>query len=333
MSGKLVLVTGATGFIAGHVIEQALDAGYRVRGTARAGKLQSLQALHVPNLKFVQVDDIAKDDLTKALKDVDIVIHVAAPLPGAASIDDTVNTALEGTLNIVRQAEKAGIKKLIVTTTFGNVMDPTLFPGFAGLTLNDSQWGETTKEEIYKRAENPFYTYFAAKNLGEKALWDFVRAHPHLDVATVLPGFVYGPYSKVLPKPKSLQELGTNTFAYNVLKGVSYPPVAPPFVVDARDVARAHILVINLPPSSDIGSKRFLVNAGNFTWKQTAEHYKQVFPSENVLALDGFQDLPGTPSVLDSTKAKEVLGLKQFVEPKKTMEDAAKDLLELAKKW
>ncbi|KAG6819145.1 hypothetical protein H0H93_014920 [Arthromyces matolae] len=70
MSGKLVLVTGVTGFIAGHVANQLLDAGYRVRGTARRNKLETLrETVKITGLEFVQVDDVATTDFTEALED------------------------------------------------------------------------------------------------------------------------------------------------------------------------------------------------------------------------------------------------------------------------
>jgi nucleoside-diphosphate-sugar epimerase len=48
-------------------------------------------------------------------------MHVAAPLPGKADAAGSIKTAVEGTLNVVRQAEKAGITKIVVTSTFGNM--------------------------------------------------------------------------------------------------------------------------------------------------------------------------------------------------------------------
>lgn len=39
----------------------------------------------------------------------------------------SIQTAIEGTLNVVRQAEKAGITKVVVTGTFGNTIDRKSF--------------------------------------------------------------------------------------------------------------------------------------------------------------------------------------------------------------
>ncbi|KAJ3507438.1 hypothetical protein NLJ89_g6305 [Agrocybe chaxingu] len=355
MSGKLVLVTGATGFISGHVVEHALNAGYRVRGYDGRHllwpKIDRLKEIQVPRLEFVQIEDITKGDLSKALEGVDVVIHVACPLPGTAPSDEVINVAIEGTLNFVRQGEKLGIKKFIVTSSFGVTMDPSLLPAFSGTTFTAAgnhtlsstgrignngivDWGSTSREEIEKHKDDPFYTYFASKNVAERALWDFARDHPDIDIATVLPGIVYGPFAKIMPRPRSFNELSSNSLIYTLLSGETPLPL-PPFVVDVRDVARAHIKAIDLPPSAreDIGNKRFLINAGNMTWSEITQHLSKARPEIPVGEVNRFEKLPGPASVLDSSKEQEVLGIGQFINPVKTMEDTANDVWALMKEW
>ncbi|KAF8154867.1 hypothetical protein B0H34DRAFT_799600 [Crassisporium funariophilum] len=332
MSQKLILVTGVTGFIAGHVVEQLLNLGYRVRGTVRGAKVQKLRnTVKVPGLEFFQVDDLATSDMKDALQGIYAVIHIAAPLPGNDSVEGTLSTTIEGTLNVVRQAEAAGIQKIIVTATFGNTLDPSLRPGFAGLNLTEEDWGQTSRDEILARADDPYYVYFASKNVAERALWDFGKAHPHLDITTILPGFVFGPYAKLLPLPTSPSGLGTNSFPYMLVNG-GIPPVMPPWIADVRDVAKAHVLALGLP-SKSVGVRRFLVNGSNFTWKQAAKHLKSVRPGINVALLEKFTELPGKASTLDTTRARKILGLEDFITPEKTMEDATDALLALQRSW
>ncbi|KAG6807375.1 hypothetical protein H0H93_001649, partial [Arthromyces matolae] len=124
MSGQLILVTGVTGFIAGHVANQLLAAGYRVRGTTRGDKAKQLtETIKVPGLEFVRVDDVATDDLSEALKGVYAIAHVASPLPGRTDTDDTLNSAIDGTVHVLKEATKAGIKKLVITSSFGALLD------------------------------------------------------------------------------------------------------------------------------------------------------------------------------------------------------------------
>jgi nucleoside-diphosphate-sugar epimerase len=116
-----------------------------------------------------------------------------------------------------------------------------------------------------------------------------------------------------------------------ILNGM-YPPITPPWVVDVRDVAKAHILALGLP-HMEVGTKRFLVNSGNFTWEEGVEHLKKSHPGLIEGPLKGAKDLPGPASHLDTSRAKKILGLTEFIDPKKMVDDVVDDLIELQKRW
>lgn len=331
MSGKLVLVTGITGFIAGQVADRFLAAGYRVRGTTRGAKAKQLNdTVKVEGLEFVQVDDIATDDLSEALKGVYAVIHVASPLPGRTSVDDTLNSAISGTRNILEATVKAGIEKMVITSSFGAIMDPSLRPGFGGITFTGADWGVVSREEAEKMAEDPYYVYFASKVLAEKSIWEFAKDHPQLDIATILPGFVFGPYGKYFPLPTAAQ-LGTNGMIYGLVSGGTVPPI-PPFIVDVRDVAKAHVLALNVP-RKPLEQKRYLVNGGNLTWREAIAHLNKVRPEIKTAAVDAFAELPGPASTLDTTRTNDDLKFGAFIDPKDTIVAAADAIVALQKTW
>ncbi|RXW13236.1 hypothetical protein EST38_g12621 [Candolleomyces aberdarensis] len=328
MSQKFVLVTGVTGFIGGHVAEQLLQNGYRVRGTTRGARANTLQdTVKVPGLEFVAIDDVATSDFTEALKGVHAVVHVAGSLPGRASAAETIETAVEGSLNVLRQGEKAGIEKFVVTSSFGATID-----SFAGLNITDSEWSPTTREDVLAHQEDSYYVYFASKALSEKAVWDFARENPKLDIATILPGFVYGPFAKHFPKPTSPSGFGTNGYLYLLINGGA-PPVVPPYFVDVRDVAKAHVQALSIPPNTSVEEKRFLVNAGLFDWKDAAKYLKKAKPELNVVDPEKLSDFYGPPSTLDTTRAKEVLGFGEYIPFEKTLEDFVNDVTEIQKGW
>ncbi|KAF5309453.1 hypothetical protein D9619_012319 [Psilocybe cf. subviscida] len=332
---QIALVTGITGFIAGHVAERLIAQGYKVRGTVRASKYEKLSKENIPGLEFTQVNDLATDDLTAALKGVSVVLHVAAPLPGKADAEGSIKTAVEGTLNVVRQAEKAGITKIVVTSTFGNMFPPSLETAYSGVTLTDSDWGKTSKEEVVANAANPFYVYFGSKNLAERALWDFVAEHPNLDVTSINPGFVYGPYAKILPAPESQGQLGSNIFNWMLLNG-QFPPagMAPPWVIDVRDIAKAHVAAIKLDRYTPANTKRFLVNGSNYEWSEAAEAVRKAVPEITTLPeASAYKALPGPPAILDSSRAKKDLGLDDFIPASQTFIDTLTDLARLRSEW
>ncbi|KAG6815724.1 hypothetical protein H0H87_011973 [Tephrocybe sp. NHM501043] len=331
MSGKLVLVTGITGFIAGQVANSYLAAGYRVRGTTRGEKAKLLSdTIKVEGLEFVRVDDIATDDLTEALKGVYAVIHVASPLPGRTSVQDTLDSAISGTKNILNATVKAGIEKIVITSSFGALLDPSLVPGFGGLNFTYKDWGVVSREEAEKKAEDPYYVYFASKILAEKAIWDFAKDHPQLDVATVLPGFVFGPYADHYPLPTASQ-LGTNGMIYGLVSGGTLPPI-PPFIVDVRDVAKAHVLALNVP-RKPLGEKRYIANGGNLSWREAAALLNKVRPEIKTAAVKDFADLPGPASTLDTKHTTEDLSFGEWIKPEVTIVAAADALVALQKTW
>ncbi|KAF8965451.1 hypothetical protein BDZ97DRAFT_1918293 [Flammula alnicola] len=356
MSQRLVLVTGISGFIAGHVALQLIEQGYRVRGTARASKLDRYDAVDIPGFEVTEVNDLANDDLTSALKvfheDVDVVMHIAAPLPGKDSVEGTISAAVEGTLNIVRQAEKAGITKIVVTATFGNVLDPSQAPAFTGATFTDSgALGPHDDGKIRQRPDDYFHIYFASKNLAEKALWDLRNPTPTSTSPPSSPDSYTAPSSKACPHPQARTSSGPTSG--RTCSSTAAPPDPTSHPPGSSTSATSHVHTSSRSPSParsppptppptptptptpppQPNLKRFLVNAGNLTWGDAAEHLRTTVPGATIAPLENFVALPGPASSLDTTRAREVLGLTAFIDPRKTMEDVAVDMLRLQKTW
>lgn len=126
-----VLVTGASGFVAKHVIGQLLDAGYAVRGTVRGqskvpGIWAAVSALapgREAGLELVEADLLDDDGWAAAMQGVSAVMHVAAAIVAVEPKDPdvVVRPAVEGTERVLAFAEAAGIKRVIMTSSIATV--------------------------------------------------------------------------------------------------------------------------------------------------------------------------------------------------------------------
>jgi len=84
----LVLVTGASGFLASHIVKQLLEQGCRVRGTVRSLKdekkckpLRNLAQSARHELELVEADLLGEESRQSEVKDFTYVIHVESPVP------------------------------------------------------------------------------------------------------------------------------------------------------------------------------------------------------------------------------------------------------------
>ncbi|ADG10889.1 aldehyde reductase [Caulobacter segnis] len=253
MIPKRVLVTGGSGFIAGHCILQLLEQGHFVRSTIRSlakeggvrGVLEGAGMVHADRLSFVAADLLRDDGWAEAVAGMDVVLHVASPvLPGrVASEDAVIVPAREGTLRVLRAAREAGVKRVVLTSAFHAV-----------------SWGHPHDGHVFTEADWTILdgpgvdAYGKSKTLAERAAWDFIAAEGGgLELTTMLPVAVMGP---VMGKDVS----GANHIVQRMLDGAM--PVVPNLfipVVDVRDVASAHIMAMTNPAAA---GERFLLSNG-----------------------------------------------------------------------
>jgi len=116
-------VTGATGFIASHLIPFLVQQGWRVHAAVRRDYLSLSQ---FPTVTTTVVGDIhGSTDWQNALRNIDIVIHLAARahLPEASPSDEAefFKVNAEGTTNLVKQAIAAGVKHFVLVSSVGSI--------------------------------------------------------------------------------------------------------------------------------------------------------------------------------------------------------------------
>lgn len=236
-----VCVTGASGFIASHTIEQLLELDYEVRGTVRSledtKKYHHLLQFHgaQKRLQLFQADLLDANAFDFVIDGVTTVMHMASPY--TLSVDDPkkdlVAPAVEGTLNVLNSCMKyESVKRVVLTSSMAAITDE---PGNTILTEKD--WN--TKSSLTR---NP---YFYSKTQAERAAWAFMKDNsPHFDLVVINPYVVIGP--SFSPR---LNE--SNKIFINLLDGTFPAIFALTFgLVDVRDVAKAHILAMEISGAS-----------------------------------------------------------------------------------
>jgi len=276
MSKGLVVVTGASGFIAKHIVLQLLNLGYSVRATVRTpsreAELRAAMSQHVDDgtsverlLSFARLDLEQDQGWDAALAGADALIHTASPFPlvQPKNEDDVVRPAVDGTLRALRSAKRANVSRVVLTSSGLAVL---LAQPNGKSRLDESNWSSP---------DDPRATPYAkSKILAERAAWTFVEAEPAIDLTVINPGFVIG-----APLDRSS---GTSLRVIQRLLD-SKDPMLPKFgfpVVDVRDVAQMHVACLAEPES--IG-KRYL-GGDEFLWfPEMAEILQSAFGNRRIV--------------------------------------------------
>ena len=250
-----VLVTGGSGFIAGYCILQLLQAGHQVRATVRnlSREAEVRATLAVggagsgDRLTFVAADLTSDAGWAEAVAGCDYILHLASPFPPTLPKheDDLIVPAREGALRVLRTARDAGVKRVVLTSSFA-----AIGYGQRGRTtpFDETSWTDSDGPDVQP--------YAKSKTLAERAAWDFVaREGGALELSVVNPVGVFGP---VLSPDYSTSILLIQRLMDGDLPGC---PRLYFGVVDVRDVADLHILAMTSPAAK---GERFLAVSGDF---------------------------------------------------------------------
>src|SRR5262249_9048261 len=126
-----VLVTGATGFLAGHCMVQLLAAGHEVRATVRdlnrkddvTAMLRRGGAKNADQVALFTADLTADAGWKSAVAGCDYVLHVASPYPSKAPKDENelIKPARDGALRVLRAARDGNVKRVVLTSSFAAI--------------------------------------------------------------------------------------------------------------------------------------------------------------------------------------------------------------------
>jgi dihydroflavonol-4-reductase len=248
-----VLVTGGSGFVAGHCILQLLAAGHAVRTTLRNPRrepevratLRAAGATAAEQLSFAAADLNADAGWNEAARNCDYVMHVASPFPAGIPNheDELIVPAREGTLRVLRAARDAGVRRVVLTSSFASIgygHPPQTAP------FDETSWTDLEGGDVA--------AYPKSKTLAERAAWDFItREGGALELAVVNPVGVFGPVLN--------DDLPASVQIVQRMLGGGVPACPRLYfgAVDVRDVADLHLRAMTDPVAR---GERFLAVAG-----------------------------------------------------------------------
>jgi nucleoside-diphosphate-sugar epimerase len=212
--GSTILITGITGYIGSWVANEALSLGYKVRGAvrdrARASWQQKFFDDKFPS-RYSQVllrSILDVPALEAAVVGVDGIIHVAVDTNLNPEPEPYISQAVEGTLNVLRVAEKeASIKSVVLTmSSVGGVFSLVNTPFAIPKDNYNEEAVKLAYDPEFKSDAKHWIVYAASKAQAEKAAWKYVEEQkPHYAISTVLPSANFGP-------PLSIEHQGTCSF-------------------------------------------------------------------------------------------------------------------------
>lgn len=249
ISRGTVLVTGATGYLAGWIIVELLERGYRVRGSVRdlnraepARRAILARSSGRGSLELVPADLLDDAGWASAFHGVDAVLHTASPMPFDIGVD-LVTAAREGTRRVLTAAAQTGATRVVFTSS-GTVAQPT----DPSIIATEAMWSEPSGDAAH--------VYPDSKIHAEKLAWELASTLG-LELTAVLPSFMQG------PPVGDAGRAGTIDVIRRLLDRAM--PALPHLgwnIVDVRDEARLHVLA--LESSAAIGERYH--GAGEFLW-------------------------------------------------------------------
>lgn len=259
-----VFVTGASGFIAKHILRELFEKGYSVRAAVRSPKREEELTSLFPGkpLEFVYLDLTKDEGWDTAMADCDVLMHTASPFPLSEPKDpqDLIRPAVDGTLRAMNAAKAAGIGRVILTSSNAAIYKDMSKP-------KDQPSDETN----WTTADHPSVSaYEASKTLAEKAAWDYVAQHPEIALTTINPGGVFGP-------PMDSRYGSSLQLVERAMSGTD--PAAPPIslpMVDVRDVAMMHVAAITVDAAK---GERFAATAETLKFVEMNRILKEWDPS------------------------------------------------------
>lgn len=256
-----ILVTGATGYVAGWIIERLLTQGYIVHATvrdpAKTEKLKHLTEIAEKSpgqIYFFKADLLTPHAFDEAMQGCEIVIHTASPFVITNykdAVKDIIEPAVNGTINVLDTVNRTtSVQRVVVTSsiaaTYGDAIEIENTPNNE---FDESCWNTTSSE-----THQP-YSY--SKVAAERKAWEMAQQQDRWSLVCINPALVMGPSLTASSQSGSIELL--QQFA----NGVTLFGVPPMWngIVDVRDVADAHVAAAFSPNANG----RYIISGGSLS--------------------------------------------------------------------
>jgi dihydroflavonol-4-reductase len=213
----MILVTGAAGHIGNVLVRELLEDGQQVRALILPG--EDVTALEGLDIEFIDGNVLDPQSLDNAMLGVEKVFHLAgiiSIMPGQGGLIRRVN--VEGTRNVLRAAQKAGVKRLVYTSSIHAL---------------SRDWKGKIDERAPFDKFNPAGEYDRTKAEASLAVLEAVEGG--LDAVIVCPTGIIGPHDYRGSEMGDLLRNFMRPKPHLMIEG-AYD------FVDVRDAARGHIL-------------------------------------------------------------------------------------------
>ncbi|MFD0320274.1 SDR family oxidoreductase [Lysobacter gummosus] len=219
---KSAFVTGATGLLGNNLVRELVRQGVQVKALVRSLAKGEQQFAGLVGIELVLGDMADVPAFAAALHGCDVVFHTAAffrdNYKGGSHWKQLKRINVEGTESLIERAYAAGVRRFVQTSSIG------VLNGAPGTPID-----ETCLRELGDADD-----YYRSKILADQAVLRFLALHPDMHASLVLPGWMWG--------PADIGPTSSGQFVNDVVLG-KLPGLVPGSfsVVDARDVAQAHI--------------------------------------------------------------------------------------------
>lgn len=336
-----VLITGANGFVAIHIISYLLERGHSVVGTVRSHKKgrHVLEKFKGQAFEIVIVEELqakhAFDKIFQEDRAITAVIHTASPLVAKKDpLNQILIPAIEGTKNLMTSIQKNApqVTKFVYTSSVAAAVSGD--QSFDKDTLiTEESWNPVTWEEA---STNLAKAYEGSKKFSELEIWRFLREKKPNFTATLIAGpMAIGPIVTEVNSLRDVNDSNKHVFNYVFRKkppGFDYSNFVF-WCCDVRDYALAHVLSIERPEFANL---RLILGEQFVTPQIVLDFVNKRFPELRGKVPEG---KPGTgerrkPEWLqvDVSKTMNLLGFK-YISIEQSVVDTMVSYLEIRKKF